>query len=103
MSSNDANDYSTQDERSDTETPSKSGAEQPVKRTKRKKASRACFHCQKAHLTCDDCKLLDNLIAQAEHELTYSSSMSALRQAGSRRHLSGRHTKEGQIPARCRQ
>ncbi|KAK3843216.1 MAG: hypothetical protein J3R72DRAFT_112876 [Linnemannia gamsii] len=23
---------------------------------RRKKASRACFHCQKAHLTCDDCK-----------------------------------------------
>jgi len=22
---------------------------------KKKKASRACFHCQKAHLTCDDC------------------------------------------------
>jgi hypothetical protein len=22
---------------------------------KRKKANRACFHCQKAHLTCDDC------------------------------------------------
>lgn len=25
-----------------------------IKRPKRKKASRACFHCQKAHLTCDD-------------------------------------------------
>lgn len=24
--------------------------------SKKKKASRACFHCQKAHLTCDDCK-----------------------------------------------
>lgn len=23
---------------------------------KKKKANRACFHCQKAHLTCDDCK-----------------------------------------------
>ena len=22
---------------------------------KKKKAARACFHCQKAHLTCDDC------------------------------------------------
>lgn len=29
------------------------------KRTKRKKASRACFHCQKAHLTCDDCMARD--------------------------------------------
>ena len=23
---------------------------------KKKKANRACFHCQKAHLTCDDCE-----------------------------------------------
>lgn len=23
---------------------------------RKKKANRACFHCQKAHLTCDDCK-----------------------------------------------
>ena len=25
---------------------------------KKKKASRACYHCQKAHLTCDDCNLI---------------------------------------------
>ena len=25
---------------------------------KKKKANRACFHCQKAHLTCDDCECL---------------------------------------------
>lgn len=25
---------------------------------KKKKANRACFHCQKAHLTCDDCEYL---------------------------------------------
>jgi hypothetical protein len=25
---------------------------------KKKKANRACFHCQKAHLTCDDCTCL---------------------------------------------
>ena len=24
---------------------------------KKKKANRACYHCQKAHLTCDDCEL----------------------------------------------
>jgi hypothetical protein len=24
---------------------------------RKKKANRACFHCQKAHLTCDDCEL----------------------------------------------
>ena len=23
---------------------------------RKKKANRACFHCQKAHLTCDDCE-----------------------------------------------
>lgn len=27
---------------------------------KKKKANRACFHCQKAHLTCDDCEHLFN-------------------------------------------
>ncbi|KAF8348318.1 transcription activator of gluconeogenesis ERT1 [Amanita rubescens] len=26
---------------------------------KKKKANRACFHCQKAHLTCDDCHVSD--------------------------------------------
>jgi hypothetical protein len=26
---------------------------------KKKKANRACYHCQKAHLTCDDCEFLD--------------------------------------------
>lgn len=25
---------------------------------KKKKANRACYHCQKAHLTCDDCDFL---------------------------------------------
>jgi hypothetical protein len=27
------------------------------KQTRRRKANRACSHCQKAHLTCDDCEL----------------------------------------------
>ena len=34
------------------------GSQQPRKARdgpKKKKANRACFHCQKAHLTCDDC------------------------------------------------
>jgi hypothetical protein len=26
---------------------------------RKKKASRACIHCQKAHLTCDDCERLN--------------------------------------------
>jgi len=29
---------------------------------KKKKASRACFHCQKAHLTCDDCMCNDHYL-----------------------------------------
>ena len=29
---------------------------------KKKKANRACYHCQKAHLTCDDCKIFIALI-----------------------------------------
>ncbi|PPQ99450.1 hypothetical protein CVT24_005257 [Panaeolus cyanescens] len=29
----------------------------PREGPKKKKANRACYHCQKAHLTCDDCKL----------------------------------------------
>lgn len=41
---------------SDTE----SSSSHPPTRTrdgpKKKKANRACFHCQKAHLTCDDCE-----------------------------------------------
>ncbi|KAI8993049.1 hypothetical protein BD414DRAFT_294316 [Trametes punicea] len=34
------------------------GSAQPRTREgpKKKKANRACFHCQKAHLTCDDCE-----------------------------------------------
>ena len=31
-----------------------SGPKNQERSTKRKKASRACYHCQKAHLTCDD-------------------------------------------------
>ncbi|KAG0230774.1 Transcriptional regulator of nonfermentable carbon utilization [Actinomortierella wolfii] len=33
---------------------SKDQNQQPAQPPRRKKASRACFHCQKAHLTCDD-------------------------------------------------
>jgi hypothetical protein len=38
---------------------SSSQPKKPTKdRPKKKKANRACFHCQKAHLTCDDCQSL---------------------------------------------
>ena len=30
--------------------------QRPSDEPKKKKAARACFHCQKAHLTCDDCE-----------------------------------------------
>jgi hypothetical protein len=58
---------------------------------KKKKASRACFHCQKAHLTCDDCTFYAVIIATlADKALLYSSSMSALHQARYRQQLHGR-------------
>ena len=44
------------DATSDTES---SSSHQPARTRdgpKKKKANRACFHCQKAHLTCDDCE-----------------------------------------------
>lgn len=50
-----------QDTATDTDTPPSTGTG-PIRNTRRdkdipkkKKAARACFHCQKAHLTCDDC------------------------------------------------
>jgi hypothetical protein len=33
-----------------------SGTGNQVKPKRKKKANRACFHCQKAHLTCEDCE-----------------------------------------------
>ena len=40
---------------------------------KKKKANRACFHCQKAHLTCDDCmSLLDSAVMQSAHPIVAS-------------------------------
>ena len=50
-----------------TDTPDETSAEststipprKPRDGPKKKKANRACYHCQKAHLTCDDCMSLD--------------------------------------------
>jgi hypothetical protein len=40
---------------------------------KKKKANRACFHCQKAHLTCDDCMLLlGSAVMQSAHPIVAS-------------------------------
>lgn len=42
------------------ETANDSATSQPSRKArdgpKKKKANRACYHCQKAHLTCDDCE-----------------------------------------------
>jgi hypothetical protein len=35
---------------------------------KRKKANRACFHCQKAHLTCDDCACIPFSVAKCSND-----------------------------------
>jgi hypothetical protein len=40
---------------------------------KKKKANRACFHCQKAHLTCDDCMYLSRQTTEVT-QLTKSSA-----------------------------
>jgi hypothetical protein len=50
-----------------TDTPDETSAEststipprKPRDGPKKKKANRACYHCQKAHLTCDDCEFPD--------------------------------------------
>lgn len=39
---------------------------------KKKKANRACFHCQKAHLTCDDCKCLAMVLLLAICACTFA-------------------------------
>jgi len=36
--------------------PSPQPTRKPRDGPKKKKANRACYHCQKAHLTCDDCE-----------------------------------------------
>lgn len=50
---------------------------------KKKKASRACYHCQKAHLTCDDCNLIILLFyilysPSVQHGLVSAASNAAL-------------------------
>ena len=76
---------------------------------KKKKANRACIHCQKAHLTCDDCSCpvstccasfffgcANNVIGSP----FCSKTMSTLRQAWYAKRLHRRSPKEGQIPPR---
>jgi hypothetical protein len=45
---------------------------------RKKKASRACIHCQKAHLTCDDCEGLNFIKIETKLTAYFSSSMSTL-------------------------
>lgn len=76
---------------------------------KKKKAARACFHCQKAHLTCDDCEypsMLHIYNAGSGDSLTtvnlpdwHSPSLSAMYQTWSCRQLYGRPAQEGQVSA----
>lgn len=40
------------------------------KTTRRRKANRACSHCQKAHLTCDDCKSGQHRVRRSAYLLT---------------------------------
>jgi hypothetical protein len=43
--------------------PSPQPARKPRDGPKKKKANRACYHCQKAHLTCDDCEFSITLLS----------------------------------------
>lgn len=63
--------------------PQRKGREGP----KKKKANRACFHCQKAHLTCDDCSFLITLLSAIyliDAPFISSASLSTLRETGPR-------------------
>jgi hypothetical protein len=73
--------------RNDTPEETDSASSQPRKGAtrregpKKKKASRACYHCQKAHLTCDDCNpiILTLCILSCVDRLS-STALSALHQ-----------------------
>lgn len=54
----------TKRKRNDSQDPSGPELQRKVSRDgpKKKKANRACFHCQKAHLTCDDCMLCSSTL-----------------------------------------
>ena len=72
------------------ETSADSASSQPPRRgttrrdgPKKKKASRACYHCQKAHLTCDDCNpiilfLFSRVDGLVQHDLVSVASNAAL-------------------------
>lgn len=89
------------------ETADDSTASQPARKPrdgpKKKKANRACYHCQKAHLTCDDCEprlcfaamMASSFIAAPP----YSASMSALCKAWFRRQLHRGPSQKSKIPA----
>lgn len=53
----DSEDKSPAKSQDDNETPAKKNAKDPS-RPRRKKARRACFACQRAHLTCGMCALI---------------------------------------------
>jgi hypothetical protein len=73
---------------------------------KKKKANRACYHCQKAHLTCDDCKFSAYCWWHVHsHRIfvisaTTSTALSALRQTRIRQQLHRRPSQKGQVPSR---
>lgn len=70
---------------------------------KKKKASRACFHCQKAHLTCDDCAFY--LLMPYEKALmreTCSSTMSKMSEARDWQQLYRGSQEKSKVPSRRR-
>lgn len=81
----------------------KSSAKDPT-RPRRKKARRACFACQRAHLTCGEstlCPCLDgqSLPRRPAELARRRAALPALHQARSAGPLHGRRAKEGKIPS----
>jgi hypothetical protein len=99
----------------DTDSSSPSTGTGPIRNTRRdkdvhvpkkKKAARACFHCQKAHLTCDDCTyslpLTFDLSSPPLITWYASSSLSALYEAWHGRLVRRGPPETRQIPVRRR-
>lgn len=71
----------------------------PREGPKKKKANRACYHCQKAHLTCDDCEH-SHLVHPVFSHRACSSPMSALYQTWICQQLHRRPPQKSKVPAR---
>lgn len=69
---------------------------------KKKKANRACCHCQKAHLTCDDCEYdacgTGVFLLILASSFATSPTMPKVSQAWNGRYMCGGSQEKGQVP-----